>query len=130
MIELSFLNAGSATFTIANPEGKRYTYKVKESKKLKRTFVYMLTGNNNETDYTYIGMLVYNELLLTAKSKFTCDSLPIKVFNYALELIKGNKEKKSGYFLEHNGHCAKCGRKLTTPESIKHGIGPFCRSKM
>jgi len=26
----------------------------------------------------------------------------------------------------HSGNCAKCGRKLTTPESIKNGLGPIC----
>lgn len=26
----------------------------------------------------------------------------------------------------HNGRCAKCGRKLTTPESINRGLGPEC----
>ena len=26
----------------------------------------------------------------------------------------------------HKGHCCVCGKTLTTPESIKNGIGPFC----
>ena len=129
MIDLAYLNAGNATFTIENQENKRYTYKVKLSKNLNRYFVYMLTGNNNETDYTYVGMLVFSNLVLTKASKYTCDTLAVKVFNYALDLIKGNKELLSGYFLEHNGHCGRCGRKLTTPESIKAGLGPICINK-
>lgn len=130
MLDLKFLNAGNATFTIANPKGDRYTYKVKASKKLKRTFVYVLTGSNNETDYTYMGMLVFSDFKLTQASKYCLESLPVKVFNYALELIKGRMIKKPGYFLEHNGCCARCGRKLTTPESIKAGLGPICRGKI
>lgn len=130
MIDQKFLNAGNATFTIANPKGVRYTYKVKFSKKLERTFVFVLTGSNNETDYTYMGMLIRSDFMLTRRSKYKNDSLPVKVFNYALDIIYGYKALLPNYFLEHNGHCAKCGRKLTTPESIKHGIGPFCRSQM
>ena len=26
----------------------------------------------------------------------------------------------------HSGKCGKCGKKLTTPESIKSGLGPYC----
>lgn len=129
MIDINYLNAGNATFTIANPENKRYTYKVKYSKKLHRSFVFMLTGNNNETDYTYMGMMLLSDFVLTNKSKYIATSLPVKVFNYALDIIKGDKELQPGYFLEHNGHCGRCGRKLTTPESIKAGLGPVCVSK-
>jgi len=129
MIDLAYLMAGKATFTIANPKKDRYTYKVSLSKELNRHFVYMLTGSNNETDYTYVGMISYENLLLTRASKFKESTLPVKVFKYALDIAKGNKALLPGYFLEHNGHCGRCGRKLTTPESIKLGLGPVCRGK-
>lgn len=29
----------------------------------------------------------------------------------------------------HHGTCGKCGRRLTSPESIELGIGPECRGK-
>lgn len=29
----------------------------------------------------------------------------------------------------HTGYCGKCGRKLTTPQSIQTGLGPTCQSR-
>jgi len=132
MITKQFLLAGNAIFTIANPKGNRYTFRVNYSKKLKKHFVYLLTGSNNETDYTYMGMLIplVNNIILTNKSKYNIESLSVKVFNYALKVINGNKLLLDGYFLEHEGRCGKCGRTLTTPESIKSGLGPVCRGKV
>lgn len=129
MIDINYIKAGNATFTIANPKGERYTYKIKYSKKIKQYFAYILTGSNNESDYTYIGMLFDNHIVPTKKSKYSVLSLPIKVINYAIDIANGDKQLLSGYFLEHNGHCGRCGRKLTTPESIKSGLGPICRTK-
>ena len=64
----SFLTAGCATFTLVSCKtGTRYTYKVEAPTKptpkggLKREidepvrFVRLLTGQNNERDYTYLG---------------------------------------------------------------------------
>jgi hypothetical protein len=31
-----------------------------------------------------------------------------------------------GYKIQHEGKCCRCGRTLTTPESIERGIGPEC----
>ena len=30
----------------------------------------------------------------------------------------------------HVGKCGKCGKKLTTPESILTGLGPTCSNKI
>lgn len=37
--------------------------------------------------------------------------------------------RAAGYSVEGHGTCVKCGRMLTTPESIELGIGPVCASK-
>ncbi len=129
MIDLNFIKAGNATFTIANPDGKRYTFKVKYSKKIKQYFAYILTGPSNTSDYTYLGMLFDDHIVPTKKSKYSVLSLPIKVINYAIDIANGDKQLLPGYFLEHNSHCGRCGRELTTPESIKTGLGPVCRGK-
>ena len=129
MINMNYIKAGNATFTFANPKNERYTYKVKYSKKINQHFVYLLTGANNETDYTYMGMFAFDRVQMTRKSKYKADSIPVKVFNYAMTVISGYNELLNGYFLEHDGHCGRCGRKLTTPESIKAGLGPVCIAK-
>lgn len=131
MVNLDFIKAGNATFTVASPTKERYTYKVTLSKKIGLYFVSVLTGPNNRTDYTYIGRLstVDHLLKITAKSAFPRETKLVKVFNWAMEHIKTQKPVPNGYFLEHNGSCGRCGRKLTTPESIKAGLGPVCRGK-
>ncbi|MHA1220157.1 MAG: DUF6011 domain-containing protein [Candidatus Heimdallarchaeota archaeon] len=129
MIDMAFLKAGRAIFTFANPDNKRYTFQITKSSSGKMFFISMLTGPDNTSSYTYLGILK-NNLELTKASRFKYNSQVVKVFNYAIEIIKGERQLLPGYFLEHNGHCGKCGRTLTTPESINAGIGPVCRRKI
>ncbi len=131
MITTDFLLSGKAVFTVANPSEERYTFKVYKAEKLNLFFVSMLTGSNNNTDYTYIGRFSteYKQLVITSKSKIIHNSKPFKVFNWAIKHIVTQKPVPDGYFIEHNGHCGRCGRVLTTPESIKSGLGPVCRGK-
>lgn len=130
MIDLKFVMAGKATFTVENPKKKHYTYQIKFSKKINKYFVYLLTGPNNENSFTYMGMLINSHVKMTQASKYSLESLPVKVFNWVMSIIESGKSLPNGYFLEHNGSCGRCGKKLTTPESIKMGLGPICRSKM
>lgn len=37
---------------------------------------------------------------------------------------------RQGYSVDGSGTCVRCGRVLTEPESIRLGVGPYCRSKM
>jgi hypothetical protein len=32
--------------------------------------------------------------------------------------------------VHHNGHCARCGRMLTVPESLYTGFGPDCAQQI
>lgn len=80
MITKDFVLAGKAIFTVNNSQGKHYTYKVLQKNDI--YFVFVLTKPDQ---YTYIGMLsgFCNKLRLTKKSKYTIDSLPVKVFDWA-----------------------------------------------
>lgn len=134
---LDFLTAGNAIFTVANPGGKHYTYRV-SSKEVEggRTlyFVGLLTGPDNTGDYTYIGMLDDASgsvtMRLTRGSKMDADSVPVKVFGFALRVIQGMQLLPVGYTIQHSGRCGRCGRTLTEPESLRTGIGPVCRGMM
>lgn len=133
---VSFFTAGRATFTITNGS-EHYTYKIVAKDDQRRPnakvfFVNLLTGPCNESNYTYMGMLNPQSLhvFLTRKSKFNEDSLPVKVVRWALNLLKREVEFPSGYFVYHEGRCCRCGRKLTTPESIVKGVGPECERRL
>ena len=72
MIDRTFITAGHAIFTVSNPTGIRYTYRVmhKEANNgyTEAYFVSLLTGPDNTEDYSYLGMLdePTGEMRLTA----------------------------------------------------------------
>lgn len=132
----AFVLAGRAIFTVRNPQGVRYTFRVKglESTESRPAayFVNLLTGPNNTGDYTYVGLLdaATGTIRLTAKSRLTEDSTPLKVARWALRVIWTGADAPAGYSIQHAGRCGRCGRVLTVPESIATGLGPECASRM
>jgi len=132
---LTALLAGNATFTIHNDKGTHFTYRVKHAGRggaLDRTsplFVSVLTGPCNETAYTYAGIVgTDGSVRLTQKSGFKDDSLSIRVLRHFLSLLRNGGFIPEGYGIHHEGKCLRCGRKLTTPESVERGLGPECAS--
>ena len=130
-----FFTAGHALFTVSNPAGEHYTYKImraKENEKFDSTplFVSLLTGPDNTSNYTYMGILdtgIKNMCLrLTQKSKYAPDTRPVKVFNWVMFTVNSGKTMPEGYSLHHEGRCARCGRLLTVTESVQSGFGPEC----
>ena len=152
----AFVLAGNAVFTVSNPHGQRYTYRVRTGKcrcggspactlcrgdgklrhfKTKEVmyFVQLLTGPDNDASYTYLGMMRPESVpmfTLTAKSKMRQDSQPVRVVQWAFNVLKLEKPIPEGYTIQHAGKCGKCGRTLTVPESIETGLGPVCAGRM
>lgn len=130
-----FVLAGNATFTLRSLKtGVRYTFKVQQGEaengaKQDRWFVKYLTGTDNESDYTYLGMIQHGKFMLTAKSKLPWSAVPVVAFRWAFEhLISGQDLPNTEFW--HAGKCGRCGRKLTVPESIASGYGPECITKV
>ena len=136
MITKEFVTAGKAIFTVSNGDkGNWYTYKVthkpangqyKES-----WFVSILSGPDNNSNYTYMGMLdvLTGDVRLTRKSTFTDESQPVRVIRWALNNLWTGKAFPAGYDVQHEGRCGRCGRRLTTPQSLEAGIGPECAGR-
>jgi hypothetical protein len=128
----SWITAGKAVFTISNPTGDHYTYRVLREEANghypEKYFVGLLTGPFNERDYTYLGILRpgSGEVVLTAKSHYTADTVPVRVLRWALARVWKRQPLPEGYRLHHEGRCGRCGRALTVPESIDSGYGPEC----
>ena len=129
--DVRFFSGGKSIFTVGNNQGQHFTYKIRQPKGKDVFFINLLTGPDNTTSYTYLG--IYNPsnqtVVTTAKSKFTKDSLPVKVLTWAINTVKMNKQLPKGYSIQHEGRCCRCGRLLTVPESIENGIGPECASR-
>ncbi len=89
----SWITAGKAIFTIANPEGVHYTYRVLRLESNghypEAYFVSLLTGPLNEDDYTYLGILrpAAGKVVLTSKSRYTAETVPVRVLRWALSHV-------------------------------------------
>ncbi len=108
--------------------------------------VLLLTGPNNETDFTYMGLLRpqgINALVVaedaewplvrlqhTAKSAFPTDSKPWKAFGYFTRQVLQHGNLPEALEVWHEGRCGRCGRKLTTPQSVETGFGPVCAERL
>lgn len=123
-----FFTGGNATFTVSNDRGNHYTFKIRKPRKDSPLFASLMTGPDNEASFTYVGVLDPATMVvkLTTKSRLTPESVPFKVLNWAIKAITTSHKLPPGYAIQHNGHCCRCGRTLTTPESIERGIGPEC----
>lgn len=133
----NFVFGGRAVFTVSSATGERYTYKVVKSKpNAKYTsgawFLLVLSGPDNERSYEYVGIVDRQtmRLIITKKSSFSDESMAVKAFRWAAGRIVSQGEIPDGYSIVNAGLCCRCGRLLTTPESIKSGFGPTCRKSV
>lgn len=136
MLTRQFVLAGHAIFTVSNATGDRYTFRVTHKKASDRWpavwFIAMLTGPNNEMDYTYVGKVdpKAGAVMLTGKSAYPATAMPVKVANFGLRVIWGIQTLPDNYAIHHEGKCGRCGRLLTVPESVDSGFGPECIKKI
>jgi hypothetical protein len=137
----SFALAGKATVTIESLKtGAHYTYKIEKAKSGSAWFVSVLSGPSNETDFTYMGMLFSSEqktwfghngteFRLTKKSRYTDDAVCVRAFRFFWRFVEAGAMPQD-MNVRHSGACGRCGRTLTTPESLDRGIGPECANKL
>jgi hypothetical protein len=134
---LQFMLAGCATLTLRSQRtSTRYTYKVSRAKDDYGTrgtaptwFVSLLSGPDNEGDYTYLGIIRDNVFRLTAKSRLSADTPSVKAFAWTFAKLM-TRQFPAELEMWHEGRCGRCGRKLTVPESIAAGIGPECAGRL
>jgi hypothetical protein len=129
----SFILGGKSIFTVRNVvTGNRFTYKLTRKKSLKEgdddvVFVKVLSRPDNTSDYTFIGTIFGGTTYKhSPKSPFGSDAMSSKAIDW---LVRNAKSLPENVEVWHEGKCARCGRKLTVPESIQSGFGPEC-SKM
>ena len=133
ILDSKWFFGGNATFTVENPKGDYYTFKVvkKEQNAFyhETFFIKVMTGSDNERNYTYVGVLRRNgTIVLTRGSKLARTDIRVRVAEWAMRaMITGTLP--DGYRIHHAGNCGVCGRKLTTPESVLAGVGPVCAGR-
>jgi len=125
-----YITGGRGAFTLLSlTTGTRFTYKISTTKNRHPFFVSLLTRPDNETGYEYLGTIFNTDGTLvyrsTPKSRIAAGAQSNKAISWFLTAInKGVMPEQVAFF--HEGRCGRCGRKLTTPESIKRGLGPHC----
>lgn len=155
-----FALGGDAIFTLENvTNGKRFTYRLtagdpREGQDPARApiFVKILTGSNNEEDYTLYGMIFRDDRGQPCFNLRRFDGTwgakkfdsPIgetapsaKGIAWLLERIRENRsapllfgDLDERFAVYHEGRCCRCGRTLTVPASIESGVGPDCAARM
>ena len=126
----AYVLGGNCTFTLYSEKTKlRYTFRVRSRKNNEWYRVERLYGDDNTKDYRYIGCfkLDRHNLLSTKFDNYGPAESQIKYF---LNVLYGSLKWPPTMYMYPSGRCARCGRLLTTPESIKMGFGPKCIGKV
>jgi hypothetical protein len=110
-------------YTIAKADGTHRTFKVAIQPSDAKfapgaTVLSYLSGRDNESDYT--GMAFISKGQLRPWGKFRSND---ELLNDAYRMFSNPAA------VMESAHCARCGKTLTTPESIASGFGPECSKK-
>lgn len=135
---IDFILAGKAELTVLNTRTNgRFTFRVSCPRIANRggypmldhdskvRFVSVLSGPDNQSHYSYMGLLDIDSLSFrrTTKSTVNETSPSFLAFSWLIRNIKNLPDYVEIY---HSGFCGRCGKKLTTPDSVKSGFGPEC----
>lgn len=129
----SFFMAGKATATVVSKKtGTRFTFRV-ESLDRKDVnaprFVKVLTGSDNETNYSFFGTIFANGIFKkSSKAKVSLDAPSVRAFEWMWSNIEKDLTELMEFMPACN--CARCGRTLTVPTSIENALGPECAGKL
>jgi hypothetical protein len=131
-----FALAGNAIFTlVSKTTGARFTYRVQVAKNEagerndSMHFVAVLTGADNQNDYSYLGYIRREIFFHGKKSRISRDAPSAKAFDWFWRIAVTGRAPTTAE-VHHEGRCGRCGRPLTVPESIQSGYGPECRGKI
>lgn len=145
MLDRDFITAGKAILTVEVPPhlkrtqpdvAPHYTYKIARAKDGDSPlFVSLLTGPDNLSDFTYLGILdeLTGGVRLTRASKLPAEAWPVRLLSHVCKAIfqdRGSEIERAGFAVHHEGRCGRCGRRLTVPESITTGLGPECAGRI
>lgn len=142
----------NGTFTVLSPSGEHRTFRVSNGADDMPRIVSVLTGPENTSAYTGFGFVTRSGKngpfcinLWRKKSTATgrrwfapkaYERLPddsqwgvLAATLLDLALGDGSRLRAAGFTVMAQIACRRCGRALTTPESIESGIGPICIEK-
>jgi hypothetical protein len=130
---IRFVFGGVAIFTIVSMKtGKHFTFKVIKSKPkyiTTRYFIQVLKDGNKFHRMARID-LDYNIKYIRDTQSLFLGSDEFKAFEWFLAKLNDPRRLLKYLKIYHEGSCARCGRRLTLPKSIRLGFGPVCYKKI
>ncbi len=130
---LRFLLAGNAHATfVSKRTGTRFTFHVEAKPAGASTsdvshFVSVLTAPDT---YSYLGCIYKSSVYMHGtRSKIGSGAESAMAFAWTWKWLSAGKVPRV-LDVYHEGRCGRCGRLLTTPESITAGVGPECFKKI
>jgi hypothetical protein len=124
-----FALAGNARFTVVSKKtNARFTFRVRQPEG-KPWFVSVLTGADNESDYTFLGTIFQDGTFRhSPRSAIGASAPSATAFAWLWDRTRSNAFDlmPAQVDVHHEGRCGRCGRTLTVPESIESGFGPEC----
>ena len=123
----AFIFAGNATFTVVSKRtSARHTFRVRCAREGNpRFYASVLTGSDNEKDYTFVGTCWADGRMKAAPS---APEKPAAALAWLLRNLGALALDQAEVY--HEGRCGRCGRLLTVPESIRSGLGPKCAQRV
>lgn len=119
-------------FTIQNTSKNTHrTVRIKTVKKGNlegKRIISILTGPDNNSDYRGFGFVNDNGLIFIW-NKHRDSHILLWIARYISGKFRFDQDVKNVNLLVEKS-CIRCNRRLTTPESIKNGIGPECMKKV
>lgn len=127
----AFILAGNARVTLESAaSGARFTFKVTAADDGRAHFVKVLTGQDNESDYEFLGTIFADGRFARGrKSRLSADAPSARAFEWAWPRLSAGRIP-TGLNVWHEGRCGRCNRPLTVPASIASGFGPECSDKL
>ncbi len=120
------------TITVLLKSGKHFTYRLSTVRKGDlegKRIAALLTGPDNNASYKGFGFIISPEEGITDPViKVWRKYLQSEAFMKHAQLLEGCANEHVQEWMQE-GRCMKCGRKLTTPESLKAGVGPVCAGR-
>lgn len=130
----AYVLGGNATFTVASRKSRvRYTFNVRRagSKNGRTEPIWFVSHVAAVGDSRYMGVVRGDRgsdgYGLTRGSRVAYDYPAHQAFEWFWDgVLAGSVERLSQLEVLHSGKCGRCQRPLTTPASIKAGLGPEC----
>lgn len=136
---LADLMAGDAIFTVTvlrahdtSMLAAHFTYRVTRREHddgRVATYVKVLTGPDNLSDYRYAGMLDGAKFRTTRASAIGPDAPSVKLLVWLVKRLAAGQSIDAVEVLSAS-RCLRCGRPLTASDSIKNRYGPYCAGQM